>query len=294
MTLDNLALFLKIVEKGGLAAAGREFGLSPTSVSQRLAALETHFGATLLNRTTRAVSLTEEGRVLAEGAGRLLAEASDLDARVRLGVEQVSGPVRLSVPVDLGRARIAPLIDTFLEEHPHVSVEMHLSDGYSDLPRQGLDLAIRYGALADSGLRVRKLADNRRLVCAAPAYLARHGTPGAPGELVDHNCILMRFGQTLDNHWRFRVDGRPLSVVVAGNRIANDGGLVRAWCLAGHGLALKAHCDVRDDLRSGALVAVFEAYLGEESRLQIVYPGGKALPRRVRLLIDHLVAGFAA
>ncbi|WP_029059618.1 LysR family transcriptional regulator [Stappia stellulata] len=294
MNLDNLALFLKIVEKGGLAAAGREVGLSPTSVSQRLAALETHFGATLLNRTTRSVSLTEEGRVLAEGAGRLIAEASDLDARVRLGMEQVSGPVRLSVPVDLGRSRIAPLIDTFLGEHPHVSVDLELSDGYSDLPRHGIDLAIRYGALADSGLRVRKLADNRRLVCASPAYLARHGAPADPGALIDHNCILMRFGQALDNHWRFRIDGRAVSVVVSGNRIANDGGLVREWCRAGHGIALKAHCDVRDDLQSGALVALFEAHLGEEARLQVVYPGGKAVPRRVRLLIDHLVAGFAS
>jgi DNA-binding transcriptional LysR family regulator len=238
--------------------------------------LETLFGATLLNPTTRSVSLTEEGRVLAEGGGRLIAEASDLDARVRLGVEQVSGPVRLSVPVDLGRNRIAPLIDAFLEEHPHVSIDLDLSDGYSDLSRHGIDLAIRYGVLSDSGLRVRKLSDNRRLVCASPAYLARHGTPADPGELVDHNCNLMRIGQPLDNHWRFQVYGRQVSVMVTGNRIANDGGLVREWCRAGHGIALKAQCDIRDDLQSGALVAIFEAYLGEETRLQTVYPGGKA------------------
>ncbi|WP_034177120.1 LysR family transcriptional regulator, partial [Burkholderia ambifaria] len=157
MLLDNLALFLRIVEKGGLAAAGREVGLSPATVSERLAALESHYGAALLTRTTRAISLTDEGRTLVAGARRLLAEADELESRVRLGAQTLSGPVRLSAPADLGQARVVPVVDAFLAEHPGVTVDLHLGDGYVDLVGQGLDFAIRRGTLADSALRSRSL-----------------------------------------------------------------------------------------------------------------------------------------
>ena len=136
MLLDNLALFLRIVEKGGLAAAGREFGLSPATVSERLTALERHYGAALLTRTTRAISLTDEGRTLVDGARRLLAEADELESRVRLGVQTLSGPVRLSAPADLGRERVVPVVDAFLAEHPGVTVDLHLGDGYVDVVGQ--------------------------------------------------------------------------------------------------------------------------------------------------------------
>src|SRR5258708_6800329 len=192
MTLDNLVLFLRIVEKGGLAAAGRELGLSAASVSQRLVPLERYYGAALLHRTTRAINLTDEGRLLVEGARRLLAEADELEALIRLGVEKISGPIRLSAPIDLGRSYIVPTLDAFLAEHPEVTIDLSLTDGYVDLVGQGQDLAVRYGELADSTLRVKRLGDNRRAVCASPAYLKRQGTPRHPDELRDHECILMR------------------------------------------------------------------------------------------------------
>ena len=158
MLLDNLSLFLRIVEKGGMAAAGREIGLSPATVSERLAALEAYYGATLLTRTTRALSLTEQGRALVEGARRLLAEAEELESRIRLGTEVISGPIRLSAPVDLGRRCIVPIVDAFLEQHPAVTIDLNLTDGYVDLVGQGLDFAIRHGVLADSTLRAKSLA----------------------------------------------------------------------------------------------------------------------------------------
>lgn len=157
--------------KGGLAAAGREVGLSPATVTERLATLEAYYGATLLTRTTRAISLTEEGRLLVAGARRLLAEAEELESRIKLGTETISGPIRLSVAEDLGRTHIVPIIDAFLTEHPNVTVDLHLSDGYVDLVGQGFDFAIRHGVLVDSSLRSRSLGTNRRLVCASPAYL---------------------------------------------------------------------------------------------------------------------------
>src|SRR5712671_635899 len=207
MVLDNLALFLRIVEKGGLASAGRELGLSPASVSERLAALEKYYGAALLHRTTRAISLTDEGRLLVQGARRLLAEADELEALIRLGVEKISGPIRLSAPIDLGRTYLVPILDAFLAEHPEVTIDLNLTDGYVDLVGQGQDLAIRYGELADSTLRVKRLADNRRIVCASPAYLREKGLPQYPDDLTHHECILMRFGQTIDRDWPFLIDG---------------------------------------------------------------------------------------
>ena len=294
MLLDNLALFLRIVEKGGLAAAGRDFGLSPATVSERLQGLETHYGASLLTRTTRAISLTDEGRLLVAGARRLLAEAEELEAGIRHGTQMISGPIRLTTTQDLGRRCIVPIIDAFLAEHPAVTIDLSLADGYVDLVGQGFDLAIRHGALADSSLRARSLGPNRRLVCAAPAYLKTHGTPQHPRDLAAHDCILMRFGQNLDADWSFRIDGRTERVTVRGRRVANDGALVRQWCLAGHGIAFKSIRDVDADLASGALVELLRDYSAGETGLQIVYPASAVQPRRVRMLIERIASAFAA
>jgi DNA-binding transcriptional LysR family regulator len=294
MLLDNLALFLRIVEKGGLSAAGRELGLSAASVSERLAALEKYYGAALLHRTTRAISLTDEGRLLVEGARRLLAEADELEALIRLGVEKISGPIRLSAPIDLGRSFLVAILDAFLAEHPEVMVDLNLTDGYVDLVGQGQDLAIRYGELADSTLRVRRLGNNRRVVCASPAYLRDKGHPRHPDDLAHHECILMRFGQTIDREWPFLVDGEPRSVAVRGHRIANDGGLVRDWCRDGYGIARKSIWDVEPDLKAGTLVELLQEFSAGGTGLQIVYPAMQDQPKRVRLLIEKIATAFSS
>src|SRR6266478_5480444 len=293
MILDNLALFLRIVEKGGSAAAGRELGLSAASVSERLVALEKYYGAALLRRTTRAINLTDEGRLLVEGARRLLAEADELEALIRLGVEKISGPIRLSAPIDLGRSYVVPTLDAFLAEHPEVTIDLNLTDGYVDLVGQGQDFAIRYGELADSTLRVKRLAENRRIVCASPAYLRNKGRPQHPDDLADHECILMRFGQTIDRDWPFLIDGKVRRVVVRGQRIANDGGLVRDWCLHGYGLARKSLWDVDADLKAGTLVELLQEFSPGGTGLQIVYPATQDQPKRVRLLIDRIAEAFS-
>jgi DNA-binding transcriptional LysR family regulator len=293
MTLDNLALFLRIVEKGGLAAAGRELGLSAASVSERLAAMEKYYGAALLHRTTRAISLTDEGRLLVEGARRLLAEADELETLIRLGVEKISGPIRLSAPIDLGRSYLVAIIDAFLAEHPEVTIDLNLTDGYVDLVGQGQDLAIRYGELADSTLRVKRLGNNRRVVCASPTYLRDKGHPRHPDELAYHECILMRFGQSIDREWPFLIDGEARSVAVRGHRIANDGGLVRDWCQSGYGIARKSIWDVEADLKTGTLVELLQEFSAGSTGLQIVYPGTQDQPKRVRLLIEKIAAAFS-
>lgn len=294
MMLNHLELFLLIIEKGGLSAAGRELGLSPASVSERLAALESHYGVALLTRTTRSISLTDEGRTLAEGARRLLAEAEELDSRVRLGAQSLSGPVRLSAPVDLGQARIVPIVDRFLDQHREVSVELNLTDGFVDLVSQGLDFAVRYGTLADSSLKVKPIGENRRVVCAAPGYLERRGVPLHPDELHGHDCIVMRFGINSDHQWSFLVDGKPYSVAVRSRRMANHGELVRRWALQGHGLCLKSVWDVQADLDGGRLIEVLAPYSAARTALQIVYPGTRSQPRRVRALIEAITTELAA
>jgi DNA-binding transcriptional LysR family regulator len=294
MTLGNLALFLRIVEKGSLAAAGRELGLSAASVSERLVALEKYYGAALLNRTTRAISLTDEGRLLVQGARRLLAEADELEALIRLGVEKISGPIRLSAPIDLGRSTLVPILDAFLAEHPEVTVDLNLTDGYVDLVGQGQDFAIRYGELADSTLRVKRLVENRRIVCAAPAYLATRGTPQHPDDLVQHECLVMRYGLTTDRDWPFLIDGKERRVVVQGHRIANDGELVRVWCRNGLGIARKSRLDVEADLKTGNLVEVLQDFSSGDTGLQIVYPATQAQSKRVRFLIERIAKAFSS
>ncbi|MCZ7482889.1 MULTISPECIES: LysR family transcriptional regulator [Rhizobium/Agrobacterium group] len=293
MLLDNLSLFLRIVEKGGLSVAGREAGLSAATVSERLASLEAYYGATLLTRTTRAISLTEEGKALVDGARRLLAEAEELESRVRHGVDVISGPIRISAPEDIGRRLLLPIIDTFLDEHPAVTIDLNLTDGNLDLVGQGIDFAIRHGLLADSSMRARSLGENRRIVCAAPSYLQENGTPEHPDDLAQHDCIIMRFGQNLDREWPFVIDGAMRKVAVRGRRVVNDGGVVRDWCRQGRGIALKSIRDVDADLASGALVELLADFAAGSTALQIVYPPSAVQPRRVRMLIDRIAKALS-
>lgn len=293
MMLDNLALFLMIVEKGGLSAAGREMGLSPASVSERLSMLENHYGVALLIRTTRSIYLTDEGRKLAEGARRLLAEADELESSVRLGAQKLSGAVRISVPVDLGQSRIVPILDRFLADHPEVTIDLSLTDALVDLVKQGMDFAVRYGTLADSSLRAKPIGNNRRVVCASPQYLKRHGTPEHPDDLTRHDCLVMRFGIDIGRVWTFRVNGELHRVVVSGRRVANDGHLIKQWCRAGYGICLKSIWDVETDLDAGRLVEILPEFSTGKTALQIVYPPTTVQPRRVRALIDAIVSALA-
>lgn len=293
MLIDNIRLFLKIAEKGSLVAAGRELGLSATTVSERLAALEAHYGVVLFNRTTRSISLTEAGRTLVEGARVVLGEVDDLDARIRHGAQTLSGPVRVSAPVDLGRSIVSDVVAEFAAAHPAISVELSLSDGYVDIVGEGFDIALRFGAVTDSTLRIRSLGEFQRIVCAAPAYIAAHGAPAKPGDLAGHNCLVMRFGRTLDNVWRFGTGKAQQAVTVRGNKTVNDGWLVRQWALAGQGIILKSELDVADDLKAGRLVALLEDYLPPPNPLQMMFPPGRAQPRRVRALAESISAALA-
>ncbi len=292
MNLNHLVLFQKIVEKGGLAAAGRELGLSATTVSERLSSLEKHYGVTLLNRTTRAISLTEEGRTLFEGARQVLSEAQELDDRVRLGANTLSGPIRLSAPVGLGHSIIEPVVTGFLSDNPQTNIELILTDGYVNIVNEGIDIAVRFGNLAESTLRARVLGENHRYVVASPEYLNRFGGPETPADLTKHNCMLMRFGIHLDNVWHFQENKKVMHITVTGDRIANDSRLVHDWALEGHGIALKSMWDVGPDIKSGKLVRLLADFAPPPSLIQILFPPSRTPPRRVTELAKKLIEAF--
>ncbi|MEP1571844.1 LysR family transcriptional regulator [Roseibium album] len=292
MLLDNISLFLLIVEKGSLAAAAREAGLAPTTVSERLVALEAHYGVVLLNRTTRSISLTEEGRVLVDGARTVLSDVEELDSRIRTGAKTLTGLIRISAPEDIGRNIISGAIAEFQMAHPSITIDLHLSDGYVDIVGLGIDLAVRFGSISDSSLRVRHVASRKRILCASPGYLKLKKEPETPADLKDHNCLLMRFGQNIDNTWEFRQGDVKHIVTVTGNLIANDGALVREWALEGRGLALKSEFDSAGDIRNGRLIALLPDFEPPSSPLQILFPPGRAQPRRVRAFADHLARVF--
>ncbi|MEL7466579.1 MAG: LysR family transcriptional regulator [Pseudomonadota bacterium] len=288
MNLDQVRLFQRIVELGSLAAAAREAAMSPSTVSERLASLEASLGVALLNRTTRSISLTDAGRTLWEGADSLLEDASMLESRIRRGVRSLSGPIRISAPSDIGRGFVSAQIDRFQQTYPEVRFEVHLSDGYIDFVGQGFDLALRYGAATDSSLRAMPLGEWSRIICASPNYLSRHGAPETPDDLSEHDCLLMRFGDFLDNQWRFRVGSKRRTIVVSGVRIANDGGLVRKWCVEGAGIALKSELDIATDLEAGRLAPLLTAFSANTRSLQMLFPPHRRQPKRVRAFADYL------
>jgi len=292
MNLQHLRLFLQIVEKGSLAAAGRELGLSATTVSDRLASIEAHYGVTLLNRTTRAISLTEEGRTLFEGAREVLSAADELNSRVRLGAQTLSGLIRVSAPIDLGHIIVEPVVNQFLKDNPKVCIELLLTDSYVNIVNEGIDIAVRFGNLADSTLRVKSLGSTQRLVCASPEYIEQHGSPLSPSDLSQHNCLVMRFGAQLDNIWNLRDKDKSVAVHVTGNRIANDSKLVHNWCLQGYGIAFKAQHDVGEDIKAGKLISLLEDYSSPPTKINMLFPPSRTQPLRVRELAKQLSKAF--
>lgn len=283
--LGLLRLFVQIIDNGSLSAAARELGIGLPFASRRLRQLETLLGVRLLQRTTRRQSLTEEGRLLYQHAQQLLAELAAVERRLSQRSETISGHLRITAPVALGRRRIAPLLARFQARHPSLGVQLQLTDSVLDLVESGIDLAIRYGTLHDSSYISRPLAPNHRILCASPDYLRRRGMPRHPGELSRHDCL--QIGQQFQADWRFEGD-TPLTVRITATLASNDGEVVHGWALAGHGIARKSIWDVADDLEGGRLVRVLADYPVPAAPLHAIYPHGRHLAPRVRAFIDYL------
>jgi DNA-binding transcriptional LysR family regulator len=290
-SLTEMSVFSRVVAAGSLSAAARELGLSPAGVSRRLAALEQRLGVRLINRTTRSLHLTDEGARYYDACARLLSEIEEADAAVSAGRAEPKGALKVALPASFGHLHVAPLIPRFAARYPNVQLALSLSDRSVNLIEEGFDLAIRIAHLADSSLAARKLAPNRRVVCASPEYLRRHGQPRHPEDLAGHNCLTTHdFAHT----WEYRTpDGKSGSVRVAGRHACDNWEVLREWAVAGLGIALKSTWDVRRQLEEGSLVTLFPGYTFDtDVAIYAVYPHRRFLPAKTRAFIEFLADSF--
>lgn len=299
--LKDMELFVKIVHCDGLAAAGRELGLTPSSVSMRIKNLEKYFQVKLLTRTTRSINLTDNGREFYEDSLRMLEEITQIENKFKSSQDSVSGPLRITVASDLGRQHIAPLLNEFITAHPEVNPFLNLSDSVTDMTESNIDIAIRYGISPDSQLIAKKIAKSHRVLCASPEYLQRYGTPECYTELVDHLCLTMVHARTPKSKWYFDTEEGEKSVVVQSSRSCDDGAQIRQWAIQGAGIALKAYWDVADDLGSGRLVTLLDRFNPDYqskahsigSDLYVAYQDRKYVPSRTREFIKALNTYFS-
>ncbi|MDE1992480.1 MAG: LysR family transcriptional regulator [Rhizobiaceae bacterium] len=283
----EMEVFARVVQEGGFSAAARSLDLTPSAVSKLIARLEARLGTRLLVRTTRALTLTEEGEAYHHAAMRILQELNDADQAAAGGA--VRGRLRVNASIPFGSMVVAPAIAVFLERNPKLIVDLSLTDDIVDLLGQRTDIAIRMGTLPDSGLIARKLGESRRVVCAAPAYLARRGTPATPEDLQHHDCLTFNFRRAWPT-WPFRRDGHDMQQQVTGSLIVNNGETMRQMALAGVGIARVGLFHVAEDIAAGRLVILLEDYNpGDLEMISAVYVGGGPVPLRVRAFIEHMV-----
>lgn len=289
--LNDLLIFTRVAKEGGMAAAGRDLGLSGAVVSKRIQRLENHVGVRLIHRSTRTLSLTDEGALYHDYCVRILAELEEAETLLGQG-SQPSGTLRVTVPAAFGRLHIAPLVPEFLNRYPNIRLSLHLSDQHVDLIDEGYDLAVRIGELRDSNLVVSPLGVDKRVLVASSGYLARHGEPTCPEELRAHNALLFANPTPMDA-WHF-IDpqGKKHDVRVRGNFETNNCDALREAILAGLGIALRPVWDVWQDLRQGKMVALLPGYTQPSFPIQALYPSRRHLPQKVRLFIDMLRERF--
>jgi DNA-binding transcriptional LysR family regulator len=289
--LQEMAVFSKVVAAGSLSAAARELGLSPALVSRRLSALEARLGVRLVNRTTRSLNLTVEGSRYYDACTRVLAEIEEADAEVSAGRVEPQGALKVALPASFGHQHVAPLVPQFAARYPKVQLALSLSDRSVNVMDEGFDVAVCIADLQDSSLAARKLAPNRRVVCASPAYLAAHGIPHTPEDLAKHNCLIT---SEFVSNWEYKApDGRAAAVRVQGRYACDNWEVLREWALAGLGIALKSTWDVYRQLQDGSLIALLPGYVFySDVAIYAVYPHRRFLPAKTRVFIEFLAQSF--
>lgn len=286
----DLEIFARIADDGSISAAARSLGITPAAASIALKRLETRLGCRLLARSTRSLRLTEEGRRYLDSVRLALAALEDGEQALKQQGQGLAGVLQLSAPSDFGRNALLPWLDDFKRQHPQLRFQLRLDDRHADLFRDSVDVALRFGVPGDSSLvALPILAGHRRVVCASPQYLARHGTPQTPADLARHSALLyLRNGQPFDL-WRFSRDNQGCEIQVHGDYLCDDGEVARRWALAGHGLVYKARLDVAQDIRAGRLVPLLTDWAGEPTPFNLLCPHRLQVSERVRLLHAFLV-----
>lgn len=288
----QISTFVEVLAKGSLSAAARAEGIAPAMIGRRLDALEERLGVKLLQRTTRKIALTDEGSAFLEDCQRILAELESAEAAVSERSAKASGQLVITAPAGFGRQHIAPLVPSFLAEHRDVNLVLHLNDRVVDLIDEGIDVAIRIAELSDSNLIGVKLAANKRVVVASPAYLKRHGTPLTLDDLNRHNCLAFS-SEGSQRGWVFRHDGKNVTLKVGGNMVCNDGEVLHHWALAGKGLAWRSMWEVGAAIEAGELVTVLDDYASPGNDIYALFTQRRHLPLRIRAFVDFLRNAFA-
>jgi DNA-binding transcriptional LysR family regulator len=289
--------FVSVAQKGSLTAAAKAEGVAPAIIGRRLDSLEAHLGVKLLVRTTRRITLTHEGAAFLEDCQRLLADIANAEASVSAGGVKASGHLRITAPAGFGRRHVAPLVPRFVAEHPDVTVSLNLSDRVVDLAAEGFDCAVRVGDLPDSSLVSVRLADNRRLCVATPAFVQRYGAPQTPQDLMRFRCLTLSSDASQTRGWAFRVphgdDHEVIHLRPSGPMDCSDGQVLHKWCLAGLGIAWRSTWEVDAEVQRGELVPLLEEFAAPPNGIYAVFPQRKHLPLRLRLWIDFLKANYA-
>jgi DNA-binding transcriptional LysR family regulator len=292
----DLAFFSTLAGAGSLSAAARELGVTTPAVSKHLSQMEARAGVQLVVRTTRRMSLTPEGEMVLEHARNILSEIENMEHLLGLSKATPRGLLRINATLGFGRSFIAPIISRFARRNPQVEVQLQLSVNPPPLTDDSFDVCIRFGAPPEARVVARRIAPNRRLLCASPAYLARQGTPKVPGDLARHNCIGIRQGEEAYGVWRLSSGrGKGLStesVRTRGSLTTNDGEIAVNWALDGHGILMRAEWDIQRYLNNGRLVQVLPQYTTPDADIYAVYPRGHQSTVRVRAFVDFVTAAL--
>jgi DNA-binding transcriptional LysR family regulator len=284
--VGTLQVLVRVVETGSFSAVARERDLTQAAVARQISQLEKHFGVRLFHRTTRKLSLTDDGQMLLGLARPVLDSVEGLEAALGRQSASAVGLVRVGVPVTTSRFLVQRL-PTLLAGHPGLKVELVISDRFGDMIEDRLDLALRVGEIADSSLVIRRSWTAERVVVAAPSYVERHGTPSVPADLERHTCIVHDVGADSDV-WTFVMPERPQKVRVSGGFLANDSRAVRQAAEIGYGIGLLPLLEVLDDLRSGELVCLLSGFPAPGIPACLVYPSRRHLAPRTRLVMEFV------
>ncbi|WGW05971.1 LysR family transcriptional regulator [Tropicibacter oceani] len=293
--LDNVRTFVRVYELGSMSAAGRDLRISPAVTSSRISQLEEHLGVRLFQRTTRSLTPTEQGQSFYRGATDILEAVETAEAQIVNITENLRGSLYVAAPLGVGRRLIAPQVPDFLKAYPEVSVRLRLTDRKVDLTTEGLDLAFFLGQPEDSNLRIRKIADVDRVLCAAPEYVARRGMPANGDELVSqgHECLSLRFPGATEFQWRLSTAAGPKRFRVAGRYECDDGDVLTDWALAGQGVAMKPVFEIAEHLASGALVPVAVQTPPEPIQMACLFTHRRRQDPKTRLFMEFMIERIA-
>ena len=289
---SEMAAFVRVVDAKGFSAAATGLGLSPFAVSKLVTRLETRLGVRLLQRTTRALHLTAEGEAFYEAARRIVSAIETIEEQISVQRGTPHGLLRVTTSLAFSTHQLAPVIPEFMARHPLVEIELLPTDRVVDMVEEGVDIAIRIGRLADTSFMARKIGEDKRLICAAPAYLAHHGTPRRPEELTRHNCIVSRERPHL-NRWQFRVDNQIREIEVAGRVAVSEGEMQMQLALQGIGIVRLTRLTMARAIRDGALVPLLSDFSADEPvPIHAVYPHRRHLAPKVPAFVNFLIEKF--